>query len=208
VAAVDFSGENLVLTTRRVFRVVGDLKPLPDMWNDNYGAQLEALCKAAGRVLPTTNAAFDEVGFFEVSQGSEDYAWLGTRALELAIAGATADARVDCVAEPGLDRDVLADLPADDPDAIEDRENRDACASPASVVSALRLDRLMLLDAKPCPDKGSRRICVEGTFLRRAYFNRQVLWSLSVSFVEVSPENQDAGQIADVSLSASYAVYD
>jgi len=208
VASVGFSGGSTVLAARSAFRIVGDLKPLPDMWNDAYGEQLEALCKKAGRVLPTSNEAFDEVGFFAISNGSEDYAWFGARALELAIAEARSGARVVCVATPGLDTDVLADLPADDPDAIEDRENRAACASPASVVSALTLDRLMLLDARPCPDLGKGRICAVGTFLRRAYFNRQVLWTVRVSFVEVNHENHDAGAVADITLTANFAVYD
>ena len=75
------------IQTNAVFKVVSELKPLPDMWNEPYGAELSRKCAAAGRVLPTGSAAFGEVTFFSLRAGAESDVWLAARALELAIAG-------------------------------------------------------------------------------------------------------------------------
>lgn len=205
-AWIGFDASASPVETATVYKVVGDLAPLPDMWNSAYEAELTRKCAAAGRVLPENGSDFGQTGFFRVSKGAGDRAWVGPRTLQLAIAGAKAGSPVICLPEPDDDAGFLGDLAKDDPEVIEDRENREGCARAGATLASLSLDRLLGVDIGPCPDLAEKVRCVSASFLRYAYGNHQALWLVSLRY-QMGPD-RDVTSVEAVTLKSSFNVYD
>lgn len=196
------------IETTLVYKVVGDLKPLPDMWNEAYGAELEKKCAAAGRVLPTESADFGQARFFTVSKGSDDYVWYASRALQVAIANASTGLSVVCISEPDIDSELIIDRPADDPEVIERRENREGCANAAATLASLSPERLLDMEVAPCSETKPQRYCLTAYVLRYAYGNHQALWQVGLQYQVGLGDNRDVTNVDAVSLAPSYSVYD
>lgn len=207
-AWIDVGGDPSPIETRRVYKIVGDLKPLPDMWNDTYGAELSRRCAAAGRVIPTESADFGQSTFFKSSKGEEGDVWLASRALQIAIASAKAGSFVACTPPTAMDADTLREMAADDPEVIEDRENRDGCTQAGATLAGLPLSRLMQMEVAPCPNEGPRSYCLSAVFLRYAYYNRQVLWWVTLKYQTSAGFNDDVVTVSTVVLSPGFAIYD
>jgi hypothetical protein len=204
-AWVDPYSGSTPISTRTVYKVVGDLNPLPDMWNDAYAARLERDCAAAGRVIPRLSSGFGELRFFRITDIGGFQTWQTAWSLQKAVAAARAGAPVSCTQDPPLDPVFLQDLAADDPERVEDRENRRGCANPRAIVSRLTLDRLLTIDVAPCPGAARDLYCVSADFLRRAEFNRQILWTLKLQYRTIQREQIEVGSIV---LQPGYAIYD
>ncbi len=190
-----------------LYKVVGDLAPLPDMWNDAYGAELQRKCAGAGRVIPTESADFGQAVFFSVGEADPGDVWTASRALQIAISRAATGSGVSCVEEPAPDW--LDGLPGDDPEILEDRQNREGCLHPAATVAGLSLDRLLAIETEACPDAGPDFHCVEATFLRHADFNRQVGWLVLLRYRDGADYHRDdIREVKDVRLTPSWTVYD
>jgi hypothetical protein len=205
-AWIGFDTSSPPVETATVYKIVGDLAPLPDMWNPAYEADLTRKCLSAGRVLPSGVADFGQTGFFQVSKGANDRAWTGARALQLAIADAKSGASVTCLPEPEADAGFFNDRAADDPEAVEDRENREGCARAGATLAGLSLDRVLGLDIGACPAFAETVRCVSALFLRYAYGNHQALWRVTLRYQE-GPD-RDVKSVGAVTLKSSFNVYD
>lgn len=78
------------LSTRSLFKVVGDTTPLPDTWNEAYDAKLEQLCRSTGRVVPETTTALRGPHFFSVAssipnESPTNNAWFAAHVLNTAL---------------------------------------------------------------------------------------------------------------------------
>jgi hypothetical protein len=208
-AWIDLRDGDPPMETETVYKVVGDLKPLPDMWNDAYGAELERKCAGAGRVLPTASADFGQARFFTIDPGARDDVWLAVLTLQMAIADAKGGAPVTCATPEDMTMDAatLNELAADDPDAVEQRENQRGCAEPGLVAGALKLDRLLSLDVAVCPGE-TRVYCVGGNFLRWASNNHQAIWRLEAKAERRPGDTGDPTGASAMALVPTYAVYD
>ncbi|MFT4254764.1 MAG: hypothetical protein QM608_20050, partial [Caulobacter sp.] len=83
---IDFGERGPPIVSRKAYKVVGPLAPLPDVWNDAYGASLKSKCAAAGPVISPKDGDMDGVVFFTMLNAppANDKAWLAVRALEKA----------------------------------------------------------------------------------------------------------------------------
>lgn len=194
------------LSTRTVYKVVGDLSPLPDMWNDAYGKDLERRCAKAGRVLQSTTVAYGETPFFKLDQGEDENVWYAVLALQRAVAAAKAGGPVTCHAEPRIDEAIRRDMAKDDPELIEDDENQAGCAQPGKTLAGLSLDRMLDLTVVPCPDRLGT-YCVSASFLRYAYDNRQALWMANLRYRLAEKEQRALGEVTDIVLAPSFNVW-
>lgn len=190
------------------YKIVGDLAPLPDMWNEAYEAALTRKCAEAGRVIPTDNSDFGQATFFEIARGDEDHVWSAARALQIAIAEAKAGSTVTCAPSPGIDPKDIAEMAADDPEAIEDGENRRGCAHASETLAGLSLSRLLRIEITPCPDADAQSRCVSALFLRYAYFNHQALWEVKVRYTQGEDDNRDVASVKDLIVQPSFSIYD
>lgn len=205
---VDVASGYPPMGTSTVYKVVGDLAPLPDMWNEAYRAELRRKCAAAGRVIPSESADFGQVAFFEISKGGEDQVWTASRALQLAIAGAKVGAPITCISEPGIDAEALREMAADDPEAVEDRENREGCVRASTTFASLSLGRILRMEIAPCPEVKANVYCLSASFLRYAYNNHQALWFVELRYEEGKGDNHDVTSVSAVTLKPSFAIYD
>ena len=153
-------GDELI-STSTVYKVVGDLKPLPDMWNDAYSAELSAKCAHAGRVIPTRTSGFGEERFFEAKIDEEVRVWFPARALELALE--RAHAHPDEVACEG--------------GGLEDQQQ---CRAELRTPKTLTLNRLLAVKMEHCDKSRAGCYVVTGTFLRSGFRNVQNAWVLSL----------------------------
>jgi hypothetical protein len=195
------------METAAVYKVVGDLAPLPDMWNATYEAALTAKCATAGRVIPTASGEFGQAAFFQVGKGGEDQVWAASRALQRAVADAKAGLPVACDPRPGLDADTLSQMAADDGEVVEDRQNQEGCARAGATLAGLPLDRLLRIDVAPCPESKDQ-YCLSANFLRFAYDNRQALWQVSLQYQRGAGDNADVDRVTAVTLEPSSIIYD
>jgi hypothetical protein len=193
------------IETATVYKVVGDLAPLPDMWNPAYEAELTRKCASTGRVLVARASDFDHVGFFELSRSDGERAWMGPRALQLAIAGAKSTGSVTCVPESSLDDPAFRGMAADAPEAIENQQNLEGCARAEATLAGLSLDRLLRVDISPCPNAGEQARCLSASFLRYAYGNHQALWLVTLRYQE--SEDRDVASIDAVTLKPGFIIY-
>ena len=196
------------IETATRYKVVGDLAPLPDMWNDAYEAALTQKCAGAGRVIPTDNSDFGQATFFEIAQGGEDHVWSAARALQIAVAAAKSGSTVTCVPAPGIEPQDLAEMAADDPEAVEDRQNHRSCEQASETLAGLSLSKLLRMEFTPCPDGAKKYRCLSALFLRYAYSNHQALWEVKLRYAEGEGDNRDVASVRDLSLQPSFSVYD
>lgn len=190
------------------YKIVGDLAPLPDMWNQAYEAALTEKCAEAGRVIPTDNSDFGQATFFEIAQGGEDHVWGAARALQIAVAAAKAGSKVTCVPSAGIDPKTLAEMAADDPEVIEDNQNRKGCAQAGETLAGLSLSKLLRIEFTPCPDPDAKSRCFSALFLRYAYFNHQALWEVKVRFEDGEGDSDDVVSVRDLAMQPSFSIYD
>lgn len=195
------------LATKTVYKVVGDLNPPPNRSSEPYGAELSRKCAAAGRVLPTDTGDFGRATFFEITAGGEHQVWRNARALEVAIAAAKAGGAVACKPLPEAEMEAAEQMDPQEPEAIEARENRKACAEPAALLANLSLGKLTELTASPCPD-APRSNCVSALFLRHAFYNRQAHWSVTLRYQKGDGRDRDVKTVTAVKLEPSWAIYD
>ncbi|MFN3668873.1 MAG: hypothetical protein ACK4VY_06155 [Brevundimonas sp.] len=201
-------GPDSPIQSQTVYKIVGDLAPLPDMWNDAYGAKLDRLCAASGRVIPTGSADFDQAVFFSLSDPTQIQLWPSARALQLAIADAAAGGVVRCQQEPAWASSEFEMLDPAEPEAIEARANREGCGRAGRTVAGLDLGRLQSIDVAPCQRATAGLYCLEAVFLRYAYFNHQVLWRVTLRYQEPADiHRDDVSAVSDVSLAATFSVY-
>ncbi|HEY1225508.1 MAG TPA: hypothetical protein VGE54_09795 [Brevundimonas sp.] len=193
------------IDTSTVYKIVGDLSP--DSWNDHSKAERNKACASAGRVLPTDSSEFGEPIFFRLNPGGEDNVWFAARALQLAIAQAKGGATVTCVPEPTIDLVAAGEMSANDPEAIESRENREGCARAAGTLADLKLERILALDVVPCADGNGDTFCVSAVFLRYAYANHQALWHIRLRYQARFGDNGDVVKVDTLSLQPSFSVY-
>lgn len=97
--------DSLTVVTR--FKTVGDISPLPDTWNDAYGAKLDAACAALPTALdffdaPDVNAAWHAATVLKIAKGPS---WTGFR---VECEGNETEAA--CHARKILDKVTIADL--------------------------------------------------------------------------------------------------
>ena len=184
------------LSSNTAYKVVGDLKPLPDIWNNAYGTALAAKCAHAGRVIPTTSDGFGEERFFTAytTIGGAPGAWLAVRALDRALA--------DAAVHP---EQVVCERPRSDTD-----EDVNACRSELLTRHALQFGRLLSVSLEPCPAASPNCIWVKGEFLASAQGNEQMLWELSVR-AETSGQDRstpEVGAVGDIRLGAATSITD
>lgn len=204
--SVDPSSEPMETAT--VYKVVGDLTPLKDMWNAAYEAKLDSLCAAAGRVIPAESGDFSQVAFFGIAKGGDDHVWMAALALQRAVAGVKSGLPVTCVPEPGVDEAIVREAAADDPEMVEDRQNREGCAKAAATLAGLQLGRLFQLDTAPCPGAKADIYCLSASFLRFAYGNHQAFWRVELRYREDWRDDRSVDTIEAVTLKPSFAIYD
>ncbi len=193
------------LGTSKVYKVVGALRPLPDMWNDAYGARLSAKCRMAGRVIPSHSSDFGQVGFFSVTSDDANLAWFGARSFEIAKDEVSASRlQVSCKLPEGIaeeEKDSTEPRPARDQTSSRD------CDNPRDVMRSLDLSRLMSIEIKPC--EGAVDLsCVTGTFLRSADFNEQHVWEVRLTARWGKGNNRDVAEVASVALSSGRIITD
>jgi len=126
----------------------------------------------------------------------------------LAVGHAKSGAPIICVPEPGIDAETLSEMAADDPEAVEDRENRIGCEKAGATLGSLSLDRLLQIDVAPCPEAKENVYCLSATFLRFAYNNHQALWIVKLRYEEGKGDNRDVTSVRAVTLQPSFSVYD
>jgi hypothetical protein len=181
------------IDTETVFKVVDDPSPLPDMWNDQYGAKLEGECKKAGRVIPSESGNFGEVAFFSLRDTPEYQAWLAVRTLQLAItkAGSPALPKIKC-----LPVSPIVDRPPE-------------CANPSNLMHALDLAKLITVSFRPCP-KNPQRYCTTAEFLRWGQGNMQKYWQVDIEAKIKIPDRADAdvSQICAITVSDAVMIAD
>ena len=204
--AIGASDTPIETTTR--YKIVGNLAPLPDMWNDAYEAELTQKCAGAGRVLPADNSDFGQATFFEIGRGGEEHVWQAARSLQIAIAAAKSGASVTCIPVPGIDPPILAEMAADDPEAVEDRQNQEGCAQAGATLAGLTLSSLLRIEPRPCPDMNKKSRCLSALFLRYAYFNHQALWEVKLRYEDGEGDNSDVVAVRDLTLQPSFSIYD
>ncbi|MFO1015476.1 MAG: hypothetical protein U1E50_17125 [Caulobacteraceae bacterium] len=187
------------------YRVVGDLSPLPGLWNDAYGARLEALCEKAGRVLRTESGDLGQVAFFRAAPDDSGTAYVGARALELAIKNAAS-----------ADLDVTCDMPRDSAGAPLARADAEIgpgqpgphdCDDARGALAALSLSRLVGLSMEPCADD-AKLSCLKATFVRGAADNMQFLWMLDLRARVVREDSQNEVTVLAVKMFSSWMNYD
>jgi hypothetical protein len=193
------------IETSQVYKVAGSLRPLPDMWNATYGAQLSAKCRRAGRVLPSATADFGQVGFFTVSPSEQHLAWFGARSLEIAKDEVSASRiQVSCK----VPKDIIeAEKDSTQPRPTRDQSNIRDCEAPRDVMRSLALSRLMSIDVAPC-EHAAGLSCVTGTFLRSADFNEQYVWTVSLEARPGKEFNSDVAEVASITLSTGWIIHD
>lgn len=176
------------IETNTAYKVVGATKPLPDMWNDEYGAWLADRCESAGRVIETESGDFGQTTFFALSDGGANEAWFGANALE------------QVIAEAKRGRGTVACESLDDPAD---------CARPQSTLAGLDLGRLKSMEVGPC-ERRPALTCVSADFLRSARSNTQSLWTVKVEAREVvgRDQNRHVEDVNTISLTAGTAIYD
>lgn len=184
-------GADRPLAAHTAYKVVGDLAPLPDGWNDAYGRELEDKCTRAGRVISTESSDLGQEVFFDVDDKSGDRPWLAVRALAL-----------------GLERLQAA------PDSVLCRSldfpwgRGDGCADRTGAKQALVLDRLLHVAIEPCPDAPKTK-CVSGEFLESARFNEQWTWTMRLRAEVVSGQyGYDVSSVSDVGIQQSGMIVD
>lgn len=139
VADLQFSARATApLTTRFVYRVVGDLAPRPNGWDDAYGAELELKCRNAGRVLNQNEYGLGTDQFFKVRSFGGEPPYPALLAIQRAVARAKA--------HPG--------------DLTCGRGSQLNCAAEAS---KLDFDQLVAIDLKPCLHR-ERAYCAAASF--------------------------------------------
>lgn len=169
------------ITTEVVYKVVSDPKPLPDMWNDAYGAELDARCARAGRVLPSEDTAFGDERFFSVEMEGGVSVWLATRALQLALQRASSHPdEVSCSTNI--------------PDGVA------SCRPELLARKTLKLERLLSVTAAPCRDGAASCYLISGDFLDRAEGNSQFHWRLSLR--AIIPDTSATGDVKAISALA------
>lgn len=218
VVWVDLVDPHSPAQTSTVYSVVDDLAPLPDMWNDAYGAALQRKCAQAGRVIPTESGDLGQAVFFSLEEGDRDFIWGASRALQLAISSAATGTGVLCVEDPDDLAEIdgsgppdrwLEELGPDDPEVVENHQNRTACDQPAATVAGLSLDRIISIDIAPCPGAGQDQHCVEAEFLRYAVQNRRVGWLVTLQYRDGADfHGDDIADVFDIRLTPSWAIYD
>ena len=196
------------IETAMRYKIVGDLAPLPDMWNATYEAALTKKCADAGRVLPTDNSDFGQATFFDVDRSGENHVWSAARALQIAIAAAKAGSTVTCAPSAGIDPQDLAEMAADDPEAVEDRQNREGCAKSGQTLGGLSLSRLLRIEFTPCPEEDGKSRCLSALFLRYAYSNHQALWEVKARYTEGEGDNRPVASVKNLALQPSFSIYD
>ena len=121
------------------YRVVGDLEPLPDMWNDAYGSRLDALCAGAAPVLARGHRFFAG-GVRQSSDFWPTHASFAARALAKARAW---------IGPIGCTDERKPDAPL--------------CAKPATLLRPLDSSTLGYFAIDPCKD-APLTYCVSATF--------------------------------------------
>lgn len=184
---VNFGSSGEPLSTQTVYKVVGDLKPLPGMWNDAYGAKLERTCKQAGRVIATESADLGQELYFVAEIADGERVWPAARALQLALEEAKANpASVRC-------------KPSQFPEA-----SVNACTDPIAAINSLALARLLRVTMARCEDDRTQR-CVSGEFLRSAEDNVRNTWTLRV---RARLQDRSVAAVSGVELEPTGAIYD
>lgn len=188
--------------TSTVYKAVGDLRPLPDMWNDAYGRSLALKCSTAGRVIPTEDGDFNQLGFFTVTPESANDAWLAARALDVAIKAAVKGSlKPNCRLARGLPENEQVTA-----ETAKDRSGPRDCDKPQAALGGLALDRLLGASVKPC-GADTLVICVTGTFLRSADFNERHVWDVSVK-ARQAEERGDITELLGAELQAGVIIID
>lgn len=180
------------LSTQTVYKIVSDLKPLPDMWNDRYGAELSAKCNYAGRVLPTEERNFGQEQFFEAKVDGGVRVWFAARALEIGLS--------DTRKHPENVR-----CEAFDP---KKRLNED-CKKELTSQETLRLGRLLSASMTNC-NKGSKTCyVVSGVFLRSAVGNSRRTWVMHLkAIIPDTNATGDVREVSDIGVDDGFAIFD
>ncbi|MGI9169968.1 MAG: hypothetical protein ACR2FH_07300 [Caulobacteraceae bacterium] len=178
------------LSTTTVYKVVAPLKPLPDMWNNKYGAELAAKCEHAGRVIPTQSANFGQEIFFEAKMDGGLRVWFAVRALEV-----------------GLEKVRLSPRSA----RCEDQRhgNGAGCKLELSSQVTLRLPRLLSVTMTDCNNGDKDCYQVTGEFLRSSVANSRTTWIMHLQ--ATAPDTTASGDIRavnDIEVSESGSIFD
>lgn len=208
---IDFDQRRAPIVSQKVYKVVGPLAPLPDVWNDAYGASLERRCAAAGPVITPQDGDMDGVSFFAMlnAPSPQDKAWLAVRALEKAQEAArrgaldvSCERRSQPLSTPPTDR-------------FEDRmevEGRAGCAAPVKTLAGLDLGRLNLIDITPCPPDGGKapaeNLCLSANFQRAGTDGQRAVWIVNLRARHSETGDFDVETVSAVTLTDQVWIYD
>lgn len=218
VVWIDLTSPHAPIHTSTVYKVVGDLAPLSDMWNEAYGELLQRKCAQAGRVIPTESADLGQAVFFSHEERDQGHIWGASRALQIAISRGAAGTGVSCVDSRDRPAEIdgavapdawLEGLDPDDPEVVEHHQNLAGCAQPAATVAGLSLDRIVSIAIEACPGAGSELHCVEAEFLRYAVHNRRVSWVVTLQYRDGADFHlDDIADVTGINVIPSWTIYD
>lgn len=180
------------IKTWQVFKVVDSLEPLPDTWNEAYGARLDAKCEAAGRVIRTGSADFEQQVFFGASGITSGGGQVRLRAYD-----AWRLARVL--------QHALRDTPGRPTPTCTPGERPERCGDPVARASALSIDALGGLSELPCPD-GAGTSCLTASFVRSSEANTVLSWILRIEATAATRD--EPPKIKAITVSTSEVIHD